>query len=84
MKWKIRIAGYGTFDFNGTEAEAEDMRSRKSQWEKGSGIKWCVSDPTEVDKLTELMAWYFDNGSGCPAWLFRARAKCIKESKLAA
>ena len=21
--WKIRIAGYGTFDFEGTEAEAE-------------------------------------------------------------
>ncbi len=22
--WKIRVSGYGTFDFNGTEEEADD------------------------------------------------------------
>lgn len=38
--WKIRVAGYGTFDFEGTEAEAEEMRIHKANWEQGPAIKW--------------------------------------------
>jgi hypothetical protein len=68
-KWLIRIAGYGTFDFEGTEEEAEEMRKHKANWEKGSGIKWRVTNPTLYDKLTELQAWYWDNEGGCPGWV---------------
>lgn len=38
--WKIRVSGYGTFDFEGTEAEAEQKRRDKCQWEHATGLKW--------------------------------------------
>lgn len=38
--WIILVgAGYGAFLFQGTEQEAEDMRSHKARWERGIGKK---------------------------------------------
>lgn len=33
QKWEITVAGYGTFIFEGTEAEAEEMRRHKARHE---------------------------------------------------
>lgn len=43
--WMIRISGYGTFEFEGTEQEAEEMRANKARWEQGAGIKWRKNNP---------------------------------------
>lgn len=37
--WVISIGGYGTFLFDGTETEAEEMRAHKARWERGIGKK---------------------------------------------
>lgn len=73
--WKIRISGYGTFDFHGTEAEAEEMRRHKAEWERGSGIKWRADLATEYDRLTAECGALWDAGEGVPVWLLRNRAK---------
>ncbi len=65
-KWRIRVAGYGTFDFEGTEAEAEDMRRHKAQWERGIAHKWRTENPTEVDKIVAQMCALWDEGKGVP------------------
>ena len=31
--WIITVAGYGEFEFTGTEEEAEEMRRNKARWE---------------------------------------------------
>lgn len=66
QKWKIWISGYGAFDFEGTEAEAEDMRIHKARWEGGQGRKWRVDNPTEVDRLTAEIVGIWDTGKGVP------------------
>lgn len=38
-KWLITVAGYGSFEFDGTEQEAENMRSHKARWEKAIATK---------------------------------------------
>lgn len=43
-KWKIDVTGYGTFDFDGTEQEAEEMRRHKAEWEGGVGRKWRAAE----------------------------------------
>jgi hypothetical protein len=68
-KWRIRVAGYGTLDFEGTETEAEDMRRHKARWEGGIAHKWRTENPTEVDKLTAQICSIFDEGKGVPARL---------------
>lgn len=62
--WKIRVQGYGTFDFCGTEAEAEEMRAHKAQWEKGVGHKWRADLARPVDRLTAEIASDLDKGKG--------------------
>lgn len=37
--WVISVAGYGSFLFEGSEKEAEEMRAHKSRWERGIGRK---------------------------------------------
>lgn len=59
--WKIRIQGYGTFDFAGTEAEAEKMRAHKANWERGVGIKWRVNNQTDLDKKMQKQAEIWDD-----------------------
>ena len=38
-RWLIYISGYGTFFFDGTRKEAEEMRAHKANWEGGLGRK---------------------------------------------
>lgn len=52
--WVITIGGYGQFDFDGTEAEAEEMRRHKSSWEGGPGVKRRKSDPPTARELAIL------------------------------
>lgn len=37
--WWINITGYGGFAYFGTEAEANQMRKDKAEWEGGRGTK---------------------------------------------
>lgn len=37
--WVINVAHYGAFLFEGTEAQAEEMRAHKANWEQGIGHK---------------------------------------------
>lgn len=62
--WKIRIQGYGTFDFEGTEEDAEATRVNKARWECGNGIKWRADLSTEYDRLTAEVAQRLDDGKG--------------------
>lgn len=43
-KWLIYISGYGTFFFDGTRKEAEEMRRHKANWEGGVGRKRLATD----------------------------------------
>jgi hypothetical protein len=65
-QWTIWVAGYGKFNFDGTEAEAEEMRRHKANWEGGQGRKWRTNNQTEVDKLTEEIVGIWESGEGVP------------------
>jgi hypothetical protein len=80
-KWKIRVHGYGTFDFEGTETEAEEMRAHKAQWERGTALKWRPTGGTELDRVTEEVVALLDSGKGIPASLWSKRAKLIREQR---
>lgn len=69
--WKIRIQGYGTFDFVGTEDRAEEMRRHKANWERGHGYKYRVTDQRESDRLTQQVCELFDRHEGVPHELLR-------------
>lgn len=81
--WKIRVAGYGTFYFIGTETEAETMRSHKAQWERGVGHKWRADLARESDKLTAEMVDLWDAGEGVPSRLVSRRRKALQAERLA-
>lgn len=51
--WKITVAGYGSFNFEGTEAQAEEMRRHKANWEKSPAAKLRIRDlpPEQDDRL---------------------------------
>lgn len=76
--WKIRIAGYGTFDFHGTEDEAEAMRKHKCQWEQGIGHKYRADLARESDRIGKQICEIFDRGKGAPAELFDRRRDAFK------
>lgn len=70
--WMIRVSGYGTFKFKGTEQAAETMRSHKANWERGSSMKWRVGAwAEESDKLASQVAALFDAGEGAPGDLMQ-------------
>lgn len=78
--WMIRISGYGTFDFKGTEEEAESMRAHKASWERGMGMKWRVGRwAKESDKIAAQIAELFDAGKGAPGKLVEAMRKAKKK-----
>jgi len=79
-QWKIWVAGYGEFDFEGTEQEAEEMRQHKARWEGGQGRKWRVNNQTEVDKLTAKIVGIWKGGKGVPQSLMSK----LHKAKLAA
>lgn len=78
-KWKIRIAGYGTFDFEGTEPEAEETRRNKCVWEQGIGIKWRADLARESDRLTAEIATLWDAGKGVSPDLFNKRLAAFEK-----
>lgn len=44
MKWKITVAGYGEFEFEGTAEEAEEMRRHKARWEGAIAKKELIQE----------------------------------------
>lgn len=78
--WKIRISGYGTFDFIGTEEEAEAMRASKANWERGAGMKWRVGEwARESDRIAAQIAALFDAGQGAAGELREAMRKAKRK-----
>ena len=49
-KWIIEVGGYGSFEFEGTEAQAEKMRVHKAQWEQAGATKKIAPPEEEVEK----------------------------------
>lgn len=78
-KWIIWISGYGSFDFEGTEAEAEEMRAHKANWERGRGEKWRADLSREVDCLTRDIVDLWASHQGVPPSLLQAR-KAAREA----
>lgn len=50
-KWLIYIVGYGHFEFEGTEEQAEKKCRDKASWERANGYKCRMSDIVAVEKL---------------------------------
>jgi hypothetical protein len=69
-QWVIQIGGgYGAFMFEGTEAEAEQMRKHKANWEQAVGAKRLAD---QVERAT-------GQPSGCwnhPNFKFKQRRAC--------
>lgn len=78
-KWQIFVAGYGQFDFEGTEAEAEEMRAHKSRWERGVGTKWR-DDGSPLAKLEQERASLWASGKGVPQSLMK-RIRAATEAR---
>lgn len=50
-KWLICVgAEYGCFVFEGTEAEAEEMRRHKATWEQAVARKTRASDAEKIER----------------------------------
>ena len=62
--WMIRISGYGTFEFEGTEQEAEARCVHKAQWEQGTGMKWRKDLSRESDRISSEIAGLWDKRKG--------------------
>ena len=76
--WKIRVSGYGTFDFIGTDDEAEEMRRHKARWEQATAHKWRADLARESDRLTAEMVGLWDGGKGAPVRLVNRRRKALQ------
>lgn len=79
-KWRIRISGYGTYTFEGTETEAEVERKRKAAWEGGMSAKWPAHPETPVEKMQEVREWFFETQGSCPMWVVRKIGQLKKEA----
>lgn len=77
--WMIRISGYGTFEFEGTEQEAEAQRAHKAQWEQGAGIKWRKDLSRESDRISSEIAGLWAEGKGVTTKLLHRLKKISKE-----
>jgi hypothetical protein len=75
--WVIWVRGYGRFDFDGSEAEAEEMRAHKAKWERAVAHKYRKSLRLESDRITSQIVDKFSNGEGVAASLFNK----LKEAK---
>lgn len=54
--WVIHVAGYGTFMFEGTHAQAEEMRAHKANWERGIGkLRPATNDEVVTRKPSECL-----------------------------
>jgi len=48
VKWWIQVSGYGSFEFEGSESEAEEMRVHKARWEGGIARKWKIESDGKI------------------------------------
>ena len=76
--WMIRVAGYGTFEFTGTQAEAEEMKVHKANWEGGSGMMWRKDLARESDRIGSEIAALFEQGKSVPSEMLKRRAEARK------
>ena len=49
-EWVIVVGGYGAFLFEGTHAQAEEMRRHKASWEGGIGKLRIATDEEVVTR----------------------------------
>ena len=82
-KWMIWVSGYGTFEFEGTETQAEEMRAHKANWERGQGRKWRADLSRESDRLTAEIVALWDRHEGVPQSLM-SRLKKAKDAEAVA
>lgn len=61
--WAIKVTGYGTFAYYGTEIEAEDMRDHKTNWEGGHGTKRPATED-EIKEALKDLRWQKEQGYG--------------------
>jgi hypothetical protein len=78
--WHIWVYGYGVFAFEGTEAEAEDMRARKAHNEEVNSLKWRDDLSHESDRITTKIADLWEADAGVPIDLLR-RLKKAREAE---
>lgn len=52
--WIISVTGYGSFFFEGSLKEAEEMREHKANWEGGRGTKRPAT-PEEI-KIKDVIS----------------------------
>lgn len=59
--WLISVTNYGRFEYFGTEAEADQMRKDKAEWEGGRGSKRLAT----ADESARGLDWLkFQQGMG--------------------
>jgi hypothetical protein len=78
--WCIRISGYGTFDFFGTQTEADKARENKARWERATSMMWRKDLARPSDKIKAQIAASFDEKGSAPRLLFTRlrRAKALE------
>jgi len=76
--WRIWVSGYGEFEFDGTEAEAENMRRHKGQWERGTAYKWRADLSRPSDRLTAQIVGAFKRGEGVQQSLLKKRKLALQ------
>lgn len=81
-QWRIWVSGYGEFAFEGSEAEAEEMRVHKARWERGSSRKWRADLSRECDRLTAEVVGLWDAGEGVPQSLLSRLRKAEETATL--
>lgn len=82
--WVIQLPVYGSFLFQGTEGEAEEMRSHKASWEREPAQKRPASFPdfTEIDRCWNhrgfiRLYWFGSRGRRLKKpWELRFACKC--------
>lgn len=75
--WLIRVTGHTTFDFEGTEPEAEQARRAAAARHYTTALKWRADLSRESDRLTARIAAAFDRGEPVSPLLLTARAKAL-------
>ena len=81
-KWKIRISRWGTFEFEGTESEAEIARINKAKWENSLSSKWRITNQRESDKIKAIMEESFEKNGSCSSELSRKLRNALKKERI--
>ena len=76
--WLIRVHGYGTYYFKGTEAEAETVLVQKGQLGCSADLKWRKDLSRASDKIAAEIARLLDAGLGVTSELFKQRCEALR------